>query len=513
MTRTGRAALGVITNHASALVMAVAGFVLVPIMLRYIGREDYGLWATVGQVLGYLALLDLGVGSAIVRRAAQLRESNDAERVNRMISTGVALYCAFAAVFMICGLAVSILLPKWQAIPPERSSIAVTAFVLMVTYTAVSFPLRIGINALVGYQRMALANLLNLAASLLTIVIAVFLLRVGAGLLALPIGTAVAGLCSGIGGMIALRAAIPTLSIRWKHVSSIEAREMFNWSWQIFLNNIAVVVIYQTDNLVVANSLGLGAVTVYTLTSRLPLYAMPLIFALSDSCLPGAVELCQQENRERLKSVFLRILQVTSAAAFGTAAIAWVLNDGFMRLWVRYRNYGGSALTLLFAVILVTRVLNQTASVVIISTGKLRGVVYMSIAEALLNLGLSMWLVRIYGILGVAVGTVVAGFLTSNWYVIRVVCTELRLNLLKYLLRGPGPALLTAVATAALAVALLQVYPVTSWIRLFSAAPVIGLVYVAIYAIVGLRATELRQIFTQINTTRRNIKTRLQEAF
>src|SRR6185369_370587 len=129
-------------------------------------------------------------------------------------------------------------------------------------------------------------------------------------------GTAVAGLCSGIAGMIALHAAIPKLRIRWKYVSRVEAREMFNWSWQIFLNNIAVVVIYQTDNLVVANSLGLGAVTVYTLTSRLPLYAMPLIFALSDSCLPGAVELCQQENRERLKSVYLRLLQVTSAAAF-----------------------------------------------------------------------------------------------------------------------------------------------------------------------------------------------------
>ena len=513
MTRTGRAALGVITNHASALVMAVAGFVLVPIMLRYIGRDDYGLWATVGQVLGYLALLDLGVGSAIVRRAAQLRESNDPERVNRMISTGVALYCVFAATFMVCGLAMSVVLPRWQAIPPERSSIAVTAFVLMVTYTAVSFPLRIGINTLVGYQRMALANLLNLAASLLTIVIAVVLLRVGAGLLSLPIGTAVAGLCSGIAGMIALHAAIPKLRIRWKYVSRVEAREMFNWSWQIFLNNIAVVVIYQTDNLVVANGLGLGAVTVYTLTSRLPLYAMPLIFALSDSCLPGAVELCQQDNRERLRSVYLRILQVTSAAAFGSAVIAWVLNDGFMNLWVGNGNYGGSALTLLFAVILVTRVLNQTASIVIISTGKLRGVVFMSIAEALLNLGLSLWLVRSYGILGVAVGTVAAGFLTSNWYVIRVVCAELRLNLLTYLLRGPGPALLAGAATAALAMAVIQGFPVTTWVRLFGTAAMTGIGYLCIYAMIGLRVSEVRQIFSQINTTRRNIKNRLQEAF
>ena len=62
MTRTRRAIYGVVTNYASVFVMAVAGFVLVPIVLRYLSREDYGLWATLGQVLGYLALARHGNG-------------------------------------------------------------------------------------------------------------------------------------------------------------------------------------------------------------------------------------------------------------------------------------------------------------------------------------------------------------------------------------------------------------------------------------------------------------------
>ena len=510
--RTRRAAFGILTNHASAVVMALAGFLLVPIVLRYVGREDYGLWATIGQVLGYLALLDVGFGSAVLRRAAQLRECNDPNAVNRLVSTAVVLYSILGSCFLVTGLALSLLLPHWSAIPAERSSIALVVFALMISYTAILFPLKVGTSVLVGLQRMAVVNILNLAGSLLTLVIAVVLLKFGAGLLALPIGTAAAGLGSALSALICLRAVVPGLSIRWRYASGAEARELFMWSWQLFLNNIAVVIIYQTDNIVVATGAGLESVTTYTLTSRLPLYALPVIFAISDSCLPAAVELCEHGNRNRLRDVYKRVLQITSAAALGVAAIAWVFNDDFIRLWVGSQNNGGRALTLLFAVILITRVLNQTASVVIIGTGKLRGVVFMSLAEAAVNLGLSLWLVKLYGIVGVALGTAAAGFLTSNWYVIRVVCRELRMSSLSYL-RATAPALLASLPTAVLGMALLRFYPVNGWASLFVEAAAIGFLYLVFYALLGLRVDERRLIYSRVRTTGRAIQTRLQEAF
>lgn len=512
MTRTRRATLGVLTNHASAVVMAVAGFVLVPIVLSYVGREDYGLWATIGQLLGYLALFDLGVGSAVVRRAAQLRESDDRDVVNRMVSTAVAMYSVLGGAFLASGIAIAVVLPRWSVITAERSSVAVVIFALMISYTAVSFPLRVATSTLIGYQRMATVNLLNLAGSILTILIAVGLLKFGAGLLALPIGSVVAGMAAAITGLIILRVVIPGLRVRWRYVSAVEARELFRWSWQLFLNNIAVVVIYQTDNLVIAAGAGLEAVTIYTLTSRLPLYAMPLIFALSDSCLPAAVELWEQGNRERLRAVYQRVLQVTSAAAFGIAAMAWIFNDSFMRLWVGEQNNGGSLLTVTFAFILITRVLNHAASIVIIGTGRLRGVVFMSLAEAVLNLVLSLWLVKAYGIVGVAVGTVAASFLTSNWFVIRVVCRELHLSLWTYLARGPLPAFLSVVPTAALGFTIIRWYPVNTWVRLFVAGAATSAVYLMFYILLGLRAAERREMFLRLRTTSRAIQTRLQEA-
>lgn len=490
MTRTRRAILGVITNYASALVMAVAGFVLVPIVLHYLGREDYGLWATIGQVLGYLALLDLGMANAVVRRTARMREHGDHDGINRMVSTALALYCLLGFVFLVVGLGLTLLLPRWSAIPPERVRVATTIFVIMVLYGAVSFPLRVASSTLNGYQRMAATNLTNFMANLLSPVLAVVLLVTGFGLIALPLGSVVAGLLAASTAFIILRRVVPDLRVGWRYVSGSEAREIFGWSWQLFLNNIAVAIIYQTDNLVVASGVGLAAVTIYTLTSRLPMYAMPLIFTLGDSCHPGAFELYEQGKLDRLREVYVRVMRLTAALGMTTAVIALAFNESFMHLWVGAGNFGGITLTAIFVFIMFYRVMMQVASIVVISSGKLKGVVLMSLAEAVLNLILSVWWVRHYGIVGVAMGTAVAGALTSGWYVTLFTARELRMTVLEYLGRGIVPPLLCALPSVVVAFTLIHFYPVTGWLKLFIEAGAVASVYALFYFILGLTSEE-----------------------
>src|SRR5260221_13371936 len=101
MNRTRRALLGVATSYGATGVTAVAGFLLVPLILRFVSRADYGLWAAVGQAIAYLALLDFGVGSAVIRRTAQLRGRTDAAlAASRTLSTATALYCVLGGVLL-----------------------------------------------------------------------------------------------------------------------------------------------------------------------------------------------------------------------------------------------------------------------------------------------------------------------------------------------------------------------------------------------------------------------------
>jgi len=482
MSRTDRAVWGVVSSYAATLATAIAGFVIVPIVLRYVSREEYGLWAAVGQAIGYLALLDLGVGSAVIRRTAQLGPGeSSAAATSRTVSTAVAVYAGLSVLLLAVGFLLTPVIPRLLSVPPGQKSIAITLFATMVVYGAVSLPLRVSMKALYGLQQMARANVVMLVENVLSPAVAAVLLASGIGLIALPLGGISAGFVAAALAAVMLTRVAPGIRVRWQDVSAAEARELFTWSWLLGVNSLAVVIIYQTDTLVVAARGGLGPAATYALTSRLPLYAMPVIFALADSCLPAAIELCAQRQVDRVRDLHVRVLRLSLGAAICAAVVATTFNEPFVQLWVGAQNYGGTILTLAFGLMLVYRVLMQTAGMVVIGTGRLRGVVAMSVVEAALNLTLSLWWIGRFGLAGVAMATVVAGLSTSAWYVTRLVCRELRQPVAGYLWSGLAIPALCGLPAAALAVVMRRTYALTSWAELAVAMLVTAIVYVATF--------------------------------
>jgi O-antigen/teichoic acid export membrane protein len=499
MTRTRRAISGIVSSYAATVVMAVVGLVLVPIVLRYVSREEYGLWATIGQAVGFLGLLDIGVGSAVSRRTAQLSGYADAPaRIRRTLSTALAVYCVLSALFLGIGLPLARFVPRLLAVRPSEAPLAAAIFMLMVVYGAMSLPLHVFVKALYGAQRIAEANGVTLLENVLSPAITVVMLLMGIGLVALPLATIAAGIAAGLLGVVLVRRAVPHLKLAWSDITRAETRELFTWSWLLGLNSFAVLVIYQTDNLVVANGSGLAAATTYSLTSRLPLYAMPLIFALADSCLPGVVELCEQGHVDRVRSVHSSVLRLSVGLAVGVGILSVGFNGPFMRLWVGAQNFGGQYLTLAFALILVYRVVMQTAAMVVIGAGRIRGVVYMSIVEAALNLGLSLFWVRRFGIAGVALATVVAGLSTSAWYVVSVVSDVLRVRIIDYVTRAILLPLLCGIPAAGLAATIRSTTSIGSWIDLVWAGGITAIVYAGTFVWIGLAPTDRRQLWQRL---------------
>src|SRR5690606_40075923 len=70
MSRTRRFLGGLSIGYFSMVLTLVVGLWLTPFLLGRIGTHEYGLWLITTQILGYLMLLDLGVGSLAPRETA-----------------------------------------------------------------------------------------------------------------------------------------------------------------------------------------------------------------------------------------------------------------------------------------------------------------------------------------------------------------------------------------------------------------------------------------------------------
>src|SRR5262245_55651154 len=60
VTRRGLA-ISAAANGLAFVAQLAAAFVLAPLMLRYFGRERYGVWSFVESFLAYFTLFDLGI--------------------------------------------------------------------------------------------------------------------------------------------------------------------------------------------------------------------------------------------------------------------------------------------------------------------------------------------------------------------------------------------------------------------------------------------------------------------
>ncbi len=67
-------------------------FFLTPYLLRRLGADTYGLWAVVGLVAAYGALLDLGITSAVAKYVAEYRARGELVEAGRLVATTLWLY-------------------------------------------------------------------------------------------------------------------------------------------------------------------------------------------------------------------------------------------------------------------------------------------------------------------------------------------------------------------------------------------------------------------------------------
>ena len=65
--------IGVILSYVNNGVILLIGLVYTPIMIRFLGQSEYGLYSLIGSLVGYLSILDMGLGNAIVRYTARNR--------------------------------------------------------------------------------------------------------------------------------------------------------------------------------------------------------------------------------------------------------------------------------------------------------------------------------------------------------------------------------------------------------------------------------------------------------
>ncbi len=189
-TRYGRIAKAVSSGAAARMLSAGITLVSLPLAVRYLGAERYGVWATITTTVVWINLLDLGIANTLtnsISRAYALDDKASAARyfTNALLITGtVAAFvgAAFAAV----GSRVN-----WTSLFNVSASVPAAevrnTVMVAAALTLIGLPCNLGGKLLAGYQELHRSNYVACAGAV-------------AGVLGLALG-------------VALRVSMPTLFV------------------------------------------------------------------------------------------------------------------------------------------------------------------------------------------------------------------------------------------------------------------------------------------------------------
>lgn len=469
--------IGAVLSYVNLLIGNLIPFIYTPIMLRMLGQAEFGLYGIAGSVMGYIGLLNFGIGGSIVRYLSKYRALRDTQQERRVAGLFIKVYSVICGLILVAGglfaANIEVYSRSLSAQETERLRILV---ILMTINTGIFLPFSVFSSVVLAHEKYVFNTLVSILVTVGSPVVNLILLYCGLSSVGLVLGSTAVNLISyGLYTYYTVK--------RLHFVPSFQPaepgllREILHFSAFVFLASVVDVLYWSTDKLIIGWAKGTRETAVYNIGATFNTYVTSFSTALGGLLIPKLTAMAVKDApQEEFTRIFVKVgrLQFIIISFIVSAFVAF--GRQFIQLWAG-PEYGRAYYVALLTMVPVTVPLIQNTGMNILyalNRHKFRSVVYACVAVA--NVALTFWWVEEYGIIGAAMATciayVVGNILIINWYYHKKIGIDIPLFWKNILRMCPVMVLM---GTGAWFV--LDAVPVTNWVVFFGLAGLYTVLY------------------------------------
>ena len=487
------------TRYLAIFIDGAIGLALLPFNVSHLGPAAYGLWALTTSVTWFFGVMDLGYGGALVKFIAQYRAWRDRAALNEILSTVALVFAGIGAATFLVTLVLASYFDRLFNIEPEQVRTAQNVLLIVSIYLSVRFPMSIFGAVVYGFQRYYRNNAASIGTSLVVATVNVAVLSAGYGLVALVAATTAIRILSL--GLFAWNAwcAFPGLEIRVSLFRRARLREVTGFSLYMWVLDWSGKLNYSSDPLVIGAILDTTAVGVWTIGQRLAQVAQQLTRQLNDALFPAVVDSDAAQRHDRLQLILLHGTKLSMSLAVPLCGGLIVLAGPLVSSWVgeRFAASVRPAQILMFVVLI--RVSTAPANLILKGAGEHRLLTVTNAATAVANVLLSVVLIRRFGLVGVALGTLIPVTASAALILYPAACRRVNLPLSRPLTQAFWPGLWPGVVMIA-ALHVLGQRPPAGLLMVAVHLTIAVAVYASLFVGVAIGAEERRFYWTKVRS-------------
>lgn len=405
--------LGVSISYFNLALNTLTSIFLTPFMIRMLVDESYSLYKVMQSFAGPLVMFNLGVSTIVARAIVKyetlgkkdLKEKQNTLALAMLISAIMAFFVAIVGTVM-CSLIPSLYGANYSENMIRQGQTIFSFFVLSMIFHILTDAFN---GCAIGHERFAFNSSLSLLKNLLRVPLIIIVLKMGGNVVAVTVVDSIVALIifatSSVFSLFVLKER-PKLT----YIAKWELLEMFSFSVAILMQAIVNQVNNNVDTMLLGAMVSeKWIITMYS--SALLVYGTynSIVSVMASFFLPKATRLISANaSGEELTDFVIKPGRYQAMIATAIVTGFAVLGKNFITIWIG-KKYLDAYYIILILVIPVTIPLVENTAISILDATLKR--IYRSmvlVVMAVINVIVSVILIKMFGFWGAAIGTCVS---------------------------------------------------------------------------------------------------------
>ena len=499
--------LSIIVSYLMIIANTLSNLILTPMYLKYLGIEMYGLYQMVYSVANYILIMDFGISTTMVRYISMYHAKNDYESERNFSAHCLGIVSVVTVAVVIIGVVVNAQLLKiYPSITGAEVPIAHTIFFIMVLTIILTINEHFFQGIIMAYEQFFIVKLISLLKIIFKIIITIIMLIVGLDVISIVLADLIVSILSII-SLMTYSFLVIKFKIRLSRLDKILLGSILSFMFAIFLQSVVSYVNNVVDKTILGIMTTKADVAVYSVALTFITLFNSLPSAISGVFLPQASRLvAQNADKKTLTQFVVRPGRYQFMICSAVLAGFLLFGREFISLWAGKNMLNSWKIALIIMVPNMIPLVENTVINVLDAKKKrlFRSVVLFGIS--IVNVVVSIVLVKKYGMLGAPIGTAFA-FIVGYGVVLNVYYDKvIGIDVFRMFKDIFSKTWFCVIITAIFSMPLNIVFRDFFWGTLFIKVVFFGCIYAALMFAIGFNEKEKRDVLLIISKFGNNKK-------
>jgi O-antigen/teichoic acid export membrane protein len=428
ISKTKVSIINLLFNYANAIFAIVTGLVLVPLYLHYFSVSTYGSYLSSGNIVSMLGLIEGGTAMVVTQRLAISYARKDLKTFANLVGAGLVISGLLMVIVLIIGFCLVPFISTWVKAEPAQYKNLQYAFALAVVGAALSLVFS-NISAIFqAWLKVHISGMVNLISIAIGIGATLLSLKLGLGVISIPLGLAVRGFF----GVVTLLICVAVILIK-EHYPRIQiqrqdCRDVIKSTIPMFGTNVAKSVVTNSQLLIITNYINPTASAIFFITSRIFTVCEYFLAPIGSSIYSSISHLVGESDHSKLKNSIISVFGLFSAFSVIIIAGSLALNKSFVSVWLGADKFGGQELSALLCLAMFFSARFRYLEFNLYALGVFGKTILYDMISSVVRIVIIFATIRYIGTISLPLAEILANSVLLGYYINKLLINKLELH-------------------------------------------------------------------------------------